>query len=171
MGSGRSRKADGLSYLLVEIDTMGHGNADIEEALGPKNSQPSGWSIRQLRHLVGCLPCRRRDPAHPGSIALTGEDGRTWRPDKAPQAVKDAIEARRKAEAEKRRTYEIPYGQVMFRQRDRESPSASSGTSPPRMLGPDGSSGTTRMLAWRLRTWPGRSSATDPSYPLMTPTT
>ncbi|BAQ45978.1 hypothetical protein Maq22A_c13915 [Methylobacterium aquaticum] len=51
----------------------------------------------------------------PESIALTGEDGRTWRPDKAPQAVKDAIEARRKAEAEKRRTYEIPYGQVMFR--------------------------------------------------------
>lgn len=56
----------------------------------------------------------------PENIALTDEDGRTWQPDKAPQAVKDAIEARRKAEADKRkaeaqRDYEIPYGQMLFR--------------------------------------------------------
>lgn len=116
------RKADGLSYLLVEIDTMGEGNADIEEALGPKNSQPSGWSIRQLRHLVAAFRAAGATLRIPENIALTGEDGRTWRPDKAPQAVKDAIEAkrkaeadRRKAEAEKRRTYEISYGQIMAR--------------------------------------------------------
>nr|USU31541.1 hypothetical protein NG677_19805 [Methylobacterium sp. OTU13CASTA1] len=35
----------------------------------------------------------------PDTIALTGEDGRTWRPDKAPQNVKDAAAGRQMREA------------------------------------------------------------------------
>ncbi|KZB99786.1 hypothetical protein AU375_04075 [Methylobacterium radiotolerans] len=112
------RKVDGLSYLLVEVNDLcatDTRSARIENALGPKNSQPSGWSIRQLRHLVAAFRVAGSVMQVPESIALTGEDGRTWRPDKAPQALKDAVEAKRKAEAEKQRTYEIPYGQLIFR--------------------------------------------------------
>ncbi|MCJ2015529.1 hypothetical protein [Methylobacterium sp. J-076] len=87
------RKAAGLSYMDISVnvqrDDIFAGNAE-----GPKNSQPSGWSCRQLRHLVAAF----RDVGatlrlHEGT-ALTGEDGRTWRPDKALQVVKDANAAR-----------------------------------------------------------------------------
>jgi hypothetical protein len=119
------RKADGVSYMDVQVDTKGYPKrADIDEARGPKNSQPAGWSIRQLRHLVIAFRVAGAKLRIPETIALTGEDGRTWRPDKAPQDVKDAIEARKKAEVEARRKeradnpaprYEILPGQVMIR--------------------------------------------------------
>ncbi|KNY22655.1 hypothetical protein [Methylobacterium sp. ARG-1] len=86
------RKADGLSYLLVEVDTNSERTeADIEEARGPKNSAPSGWSVRQLRHLVAAF---RAAGCIPQSIAVTEADGMTRRPDKAPQDLRDAVEAR-----------------------------------------------------------------------------
>ncbi|MCJ2046336.1 hypothetical protein MKK58_17615 [Methylobacterium sp. J-078] len=86
------RKADGLSYLLVEIDTWSETRATIDGALGPKNSQPSGWSVRQLRHLVAAFRAAGATLRVPKSIALTDEDGLTWRPDKAPQALRAAVE-------------------------------------------------------------------------------
>ena len=103
------RKADGVSYLLVEVrgpgendlvDEPGEVSVEVTDALGPSNSQPSGWSIRQLRHLVAAFISAGATVGVPLELALVGEDGRTWRPDKAPQDLKDAAAARRKAEEE-----------------------------------------------------------------------
>lgn len=93
------RKADGVSYMDVSVVPL-HDDMLASNAEGPKNSQPSGWSCRQLRHLVAAF----RDAGatlciHKGT-ALTGEDGRTSRPDKAPQDVKDAYVARQQREAD-----------------------------------------------------------------------
>ncbi|MGU3339428.1 hypothetical protein ACLBXJ_15535 [Methylobacterium mesophilicum] len=104
------RKADGVSHLLVELNDLcapDERTARVENARGPKNSQPSGWSIRQLRHLVAAFNAAGSTFQIPVDVALVGEDGRTWRPDKAPQALKDAIAAKQRegeaAAAEKAR--------------------------------------------------------------------
>ena len=50
------RQANGVSYLLVEVDvSYGGDRASITEAKGPMNSDPSAWSCRQLRHLVAAF--------------------------------------------------------------------------------------------------------------------
>ena len=108
------RKADGLSYLLVELNDLcgtDMRSARIENALGPKNSRPAGWSIRQLRHLVAAFRVAGSVMQVPESVALIGEDGRTWRPDKAPQKLRDAVEARRKAEMARQAN---PFGGISY---------------------------------------------------------
>lgn len=91
------RQANGVSYLLVEVDvSYGRDRASVTEAKGPKNSDPSSWSCRQFRHLVeafldaGCV-LQVRD-----HFALTGADGMTWRPDKAPDDLRAAYEERQR---------------------------------------------------------------------------
>lgn len=76
--------------------SYGRDRASVTEAKGPKNSDPSAWSCRQFRHLVeafldaGCvLQVRDR-------FALTGADGMTWRPDKAPDDLRAAYEERQR---------------------------------------------------------------------------
>jgi len=95
------RKADGVSYINISVhvqrDDIFAGNAE-----GPKNSRPSGWSCRQLRHLVAAF----RDAGatlriHKGT-ALIGEDGRTWRPDKAPAELREAFEKSAREEWDRR---------------------------------------------------------------------
>lgn len=101
------RQANGVSYLLVEVDvSYGGDRASVTEAKGPMNSDPSAWSCRQLRHLVagfhgaGCkLDVRQY-------LALTDADGMTWRPDKAPEPLRLAYEEelrRRREECERQR--------------------------------------------------------------------
>ncbi|MCJ2053561.1 hypothetical protein [Methylobacterium sp. J-070] len=52
----------------------------------------------------------------PEHIAVTDADGMTWRPDKAPQEVRDAIAARQKTEADETDAmYSIPYSQITLR--------------------------------------------------------
>lgn len=81
------RKADGLSHMLAHVH-IERGDAFVGSAAGPKNNQPSGWCCRQLRHLVAAFreagtTLRILDP-----IAVTDTDGMTWRPDKAPGALR-----------------------------------------------------------------------------------
>ncbi|WP_375462953.1 hypothetical protein [uncultured Methylobacterium sp.] len=119
------RKADGLSYLLIEIDTHSAGTqAEVENAAGPQNSQPSAWSIRQLRQLVVAFRDAGATLSIPEKIALTGADGRTWRPDKAPQDLQDAVEPRRKAETARRANpyAGIVYGRIMVRPAGSDAP-------------------------------------------------
>lgn len=94
------RKADGVSHFLIEVENYPKlGKAGVKTGRGPNNNQPSGWCVRQLRHLVAAFSEARCILRIPVTIALTGEDKRTWRPDKAPQDLKDAFEARRKADS------------------------------------------------------------------------
>lgn len=89
---------------------------------GAKNSDPSSWSCRQFRHLVdafldaGCvLQVRDR-------FALTGADGMTWRPDKAPDDLRAAYEERqRRAQEEaehQRQEMEARYESMMAARRE-----------------------------------------------------
>lgn len=88
------RKADGLSYLLVEVVARDAAlGVRLTNARGPRNSNPSGWSIRQLSQLVAAFRAAGAVLLVPEHIALTGEDGRTWRPDKAPAKLRRAHEA------------------------------------------------------------------------------
>jgi hypothetical protein len=51
--------------------------------------------VNDLRgHMIPCIA----NMQIPEAIALTGADGRSWRPDKAPQDLKDALAARQRQE-------------------------------------------------------------------------
>jgi hypothetical protein len=92
------RREDGLSQLLVEIDVpcaTDTFTACISQAKGPMNNQPSGWCVRQLRHLVAAFRGAGCEMTVPERFALTDANGMTWRPDKAPQSLRRAGEERR----------------------------------------------------------------------------
>jgi hypothetical protein len=107
------RKADGLRHMLVQVHAQ-RPYASIGNVAGPKNNQPSGWCCRQLRHLVAAFSEAGATLRVPKSIALTDKDGRTWRPDKAPQALRAAVEPRR-ARPREPGVHEFAFGRVICR--------------------------------------------------------
>ncbi|CAA2155739.1 hypothetical protein MBRA_01369 [Methylobacterium brachiatum] len=97
------RQANGVSYLLVEVDvSYDRDSASVTEAKGPMNSDPSAWACRQFRHLVAAFLSAGCVLAVRDQFALTGADGMTWRPDKAPEPLRLAHEERLRRVREER---------------------------------------------------------------------
>lgn len=111
---------DGVSIALAEIDSDG----DLDEFKGPMNNQPSGTAYRQLRQLREYLVAGGAKLGFPYRRVTVDDEGETYRPDKAPQHVREAIEAKEAAERQARReaferaregAYTIGADQVMIR--------------------------------------------------------
>ena len=97
------RKADGVSYLTVEVDVQyRRTSASIDQAEGPMKSQPAAWSIRQLRHLVAAFRVAGCEMTVPDNFALTDADGMTYRPDRAPDHLRLLYEEDVRREMEER---------------------------------------------------------------------
>ncbi|MCJ2057308.1 hypothetical protein MKL09_12160 [Methylobacterium sp. J-048] len=103
------RKANGVSYVAMEIE-----NLRIGSALGPHNSQPSGWSIRQVRHLMAAFREAGAELRIGTAAILVGADGGTWCPDKAPPEVLQAEREREeRANAERSAALEARHWEAM----------------------------------------------------------
>jgi hypothetical protein len=96
------RKATGVSYLSLEVDGC-CGRWSVDEMLGPKNSQPLEWAVRQLRYLIAAFKAAGAELQVSDRRAIVTDDGQTYRPDRAPPEVMRAIEERRERERQEER--------------------------------------------------------------------
>ncbi len=95
------RKACGTSYVTLRVD--GYDSSwGVDQLRGPKNSDPSKWSVRQLRHLRAAFQAVGVELKVRDAIALVGDDGMTHRPDAAPAELKKAAEERQARERAER---------------------------------------------------------------------
>lgn len=88
------RAEDAVSIALAQVDEDGR----LEEFKGPYNNQVSGTGYRQLQALRDYLVMYGAMLTFDEDDVLVGEDGTTYRADKAPKELRDAIEAKRAAE-------------------------------------------------------------------------
>jgi hypothetical protein len=90
------RGGDGISIALAEVS-----GGDLDDFLGPQNNQASGLAYRQLRHLKKFLAGFGGTGLHfYERKVVEGPDRMTYRPDKAPKKLQEAIVAKEKAERE-----------------------------------------------------------------------
>lgn len=87
------RLGDGVSIALMEVGESGH----LIAFKGPMNNPPSGLAYRQLRQLRAYLVAGGADLKFSHYSVLVDEAGNTYRPDKAPEELRAAIEAKRTA--------------------------------------------------------------------------
>lgn len=87
------RAEDAVSIALAQVDEGGR----LEEFKGPYNNQVSGTGYRQLQALRHYLVMYGATLTFDEDDVLVGEDGTTYRPDKAPKELRDVIEVKRAA--------------------------------------------------------------------------
>lgn len=91
------READRVSIALARIDEIGN----LDEFKGPMNNQPSGLAYRSLRQLREYMVAGGATLDFPYGVVVDDE-GNTYRPDKVPQHVREAIAAKEAAERKAR---------------------------------------------------------------------
>lgn len=88
------RAEDAVSIALAMVDESGH----LTQFKGPYNNQASGTAYRQLQYLGEYLRAGGSEIKFRSEEVIVGEDRATYRADKAPKELRDAIEAKRAAE-------------------------------------------------------------------------